>query len=64
MHDGESELDNLVARGGRTPEEWAALTPSQRLQATLNAHTATSETPPPELSEAVRELYQDRRPDA
>lgn len=60
----DSKLDELVARGGRTAEEWAALTPSQRLQAALDAHTAASETPPAKVGEAAREIYRERHPDA
>lgn len=56
----ETELDELVARGGRTPDEWAALTPEQRLLAAVDAQAAAGEVPPAEVGERVREMYLDR----
>ncbi|MFC4006670.1 hypothetical protein ACFOY2_05525 [Nonomuraea purpurea] len=56
----EADLDELVERGGRTDEEWAALTPEERLQARLDARIAASEPVPPEVRERVRQMYRER----
>jgi hypothetical protein len=52
-------LDELVERGGRTPEEWATLTPNQRLLVALEAQAAIREEMPAWMWHRAREVCPD-----